>query len=289
MSIKTEPGLKVSRAYAKINLTLEVTGKREDGYHQIASVMQAVDLSDTLSIEPADHLYLDCNVSALVSPNNLVYRVAKLLQDFTGVKRGSAISIDKNIPLASGLGGGSSDAMATLQTLNAIWDLNLTPDSLETIAAKLGSDTIFFLHGGGTALAEGRGEKITPLPSLPQTWVVLMKPAIDMPNKTSSMYASLGPSNFSHGEATQRIIKMLHRGEKFTITNCYNVFEKVAFSRFTVLEEYRRRFLSAGAEEVCLAGSGPTLFTLPGNEAQALEIYHQLEKEGIEVYLAKTL
>ena len=176
--------------------------------------MQAIDLSDTLSFQPGEHLYLDCNIAALVSPNNLVFRAAKLLQDFTGESRGAAISINKTIPLASGLGGGSSDAAATLQALNEVWELNLTPDNLEKIAANLGSDTFFFLHGGGTALAEGRGDKITPLPSLPKTWVVLMKPPIDIPNKTSGMYASLDTSHFTHGEATQRMIKHITPGRK---------------------------------------------------------------------------
>jgi 4-diphosphocytidyl-2-C-methyl-D-erythritol kinase len=289
MSIQAEPGFKVREACAKINITLEVTGKRDDGYHQISSVMQAINLRDTLSIRQADHLYLDSNVTTLVSPNNLVYRAARLLQDITGVARGAAISLGKNIPLASGLGGGSSDAVATIQTLNDIWELNLTPDNLERIAAQLGSDTLFFLAGGGTALAGGRGDKITRLPSLPQAYVVLMNPDMNIPNKTSSMYASLDPSHFTHGEATQKIIEMLRRGEQITVSDCYNVFEKVAFSRFTELEEYRRCFLSAGAEEVRLAGAGPTLFTLAENQDHGLEIYHQLEKEGLEVYLAKTL
>jgi 4-diphosphocytidyl-2-C-methyl-D-erythritol kinase len=289
MSIEPASRFKVRKACAKINLTLEVIGKRDDGYHQIASVMQAVDLCDTLSFQPGEHFYLDCNIATLVSPNNLVFRAAKLLQDFTGKNKGAAISINKTIPLASGLGGGSSDAAATLQALNEVWELNLTLDNLGEIASNLGSDIFFFLHGGGTALIEGRGDKVTPLPSLPKTWVVLMKPPIDVPNKTSGMYASLVTSHFTHGEATQRMIKQLELRERITPYACYNVFESVAFSRFAVLEEYRRRFLSAGAGEVHLAGSGPTLFALVEDEAQGKEICHKLEKERIEVYLAKTL
>ncbi|MFC2009406.1 4-(cytidine 5'-diphospho)-2-C-methyl-D-erythritol kinase [Chloroflexota bacterium] len=282
-------GIRTWRAYAKINLTLEVLGKREDGYHEIASVVQAINLYDVLSFQPKEHIYLDCNIPELVSPNNLVFKAAKLLQDFTGSSRGAAISMKKAIPMASGLGGGSSDAAVALQALNEIWELDLSSEDLEKLGQNLGSDISFFFHGGGTALAEGRGEKVRSLPSLPKTWVVLVKPPINLSNKTRRMYAGLDASHFGDGQNTWRMIQQLQCGEKIDSSFCYNVFEDIAFSFFPGLEEYRQRFLSAGAGDVHLAGAGPVLFTLVEDKAQGEEIRHRLDRERIEVYLTETL
>jgi len=284
-----ESRIKSGKACAKINLTLEVIGKREDGYHEIASVVQAIDLCDALSFQPRKHIYLACNIPQLVSPNNLVFKVVKLLQDFTGSSHGVAISLEKAIPLASGLGGGSSDAAVTLQVLNEIWGLNLTSDDLKKMAANLGSDIFFFLCGGRTALVEGRGEKVTPLPHLPKTWVILVKPPIDIANKTQQMYTKIDPSHFTQGKSTQRVVELIKRGEKITPQVCYNAFDGIAFSFFPGLEEYRLRFLAAGASQVHLAGAGPALFTLVEERVQGEEICRRLKKERIEVYLAETL
>jgi len=286
MELKSK--VKFGKAYAKINLTLEVIGKREDGYHEIASVIQAIDLCDILSFQPREHIYLACEVPQLVSPNNLVFKAAKLLQDFTGSSGGAAISLEKAIPLASGLGGGSSDAAATLQALNEIWGLNLAPENLKRIAANLGSDIFFFLSGGTTALVEGRGEKVTRLPPLPKTWVILIRPPIEIANKTQKMYASLDPSHFTQGKSTQKVVELIKRGDRITPQFCYNVFDEVAFSFFPGLDEYRLRFLAAGASQVHLAGTGPTLFTLVEERAQGEEICRRLKKERVEVYLTET-
>lgn len=287
--MELQSGFKTCKAYAKVNLTLEVIGKRDDGYHDIRSVVQAIDLCDVLSFQPREHIYLSSNIPELASPNNLVLRAAKLLQDYTNSGSGVAIILEKAIPLTSGMGGGSSDAATTLQALNEIWELNLTSENLEKIALSLGSDIFFFLQNGRTALVEGRGEKVTRLPSLIKAWVVLIKPPIDMPNKTQRMYASLTPSHFTAGNFSQKMVELLHRGEKITSSFCHNVFEDIAFSFFPGLEEYWNWFLAAGAEEVHLAGAGPALFTLVEEKAQGEEICSCLEKDGIEVYLAETL
>ncbi len=284
-----DQSVKAYKAYAKINLTLEVLGKRQDGYHEIVSVVQAIDLCDALSFQPREYIYLASNIPELVSPDNLVFKAARLLQDFTGSRRGVAISLEKAIPLASGLGGGSSDAAATLLALNEIWGLNLDLGKLERMAANLGSDVSFFLCGKRTALVEGRGDKVTPLPSSPKTWVVLMKPPINIPNKTQRMYASLDPSLFTRGQFTQRMMGLIQQGGKITPSFCYNVFEHVAFSLFPGLEEYRLSFLAAGASRVHLAGAGPTLFALAEEKDQGVEICHRLKKKKIEVHLTETI
>src|SRR4030042_180950 len=152
------------KAYAKINLTLEALSKRPDGYHEIASVRQATSLADTLTFEPAETLDFNCDVPELQTGDNLVLKAARLLKEISGYKKGARINLTKKIPLAAGLGSGSTDAAATLVGLNKLWGLNLSRAKLLELAAKLGSDVPFFLYGG-TALAQERGEQGTPLPA----------------------------------------------------------------------------------------------------------------------------
>ncbi len=153
----------VLKAYAKINLTLEVLGRREDGYHDIVSILQTIDLHDTLTLEPAQDMALECDQSELEGPDNLVLKAAALLREATGCHQGARLKLQKGIPLAAGLGGGSSDAAAALLGLSRLWGLGLSAEKLMPLAAKLGSDVPFFLYGG-TAMAQGRGEIVRPLP-----------------------------------------------------------------------------------------------------------------------------
>lgn len=275
-------------AYAKINLTLEVLGRRDDGYHDVASVMQTIDLRDSLSFQLEEEVKLLCSIPELASPANLVLQAAELLQEETRCGKGAVISLDKGIPPASGLGGGSSDAATTLKALNELWDLNLSRDKLVEIGSRLGSDVVFFLYGG-TALAERRGEKITVLPALSTHWVVLLRPPVVIANKTREMYARLSPSQFNQGQFTRKIVELLHENGKVVSPLLYNVFDSLAFSLFPVLEGYRTRFLRASAAEVHLSGSGPTLFTLVDSRAEGEDIRRRLSSEGLETYLAQTL
>lgn len=273
------------RACAKINLTLEVLGRYPDGYHQIASVMQLINLSDTLTFEASDRLQLRCDIPQLVGDDNLVLQAARLLQEAARCRQGALISLQKGIPVNSGLGGGSSDAAATMKALNEFWKLDLPRQQLEALSAKVGSDVLFFLDGG-TALVEGRGEKVTPLPSLPRHWVVLLKPPFDVPRKTPGMYNRLDSSHFTSGQFTQTLVECLEKGERFDGSLCYNAFEQVAFSFFHGLEEHQQSFLAAGAGWVRLSGSGPSLFTLVEDRATAEMICSKLKGKA---YLAGTL
>jgi 4-diphosphocytidyl-2-C-methyl-D-erythritol kinase len=351
------------KAYAKINLTFEVLGKRHDGYHEIASVMQAISLCDILAFEPHDGIQLACDVAELVSPNNLVYKAAMLMQALAqkggskevrdascrgsggvrkdefqtrpytsadrsvqrgeaplpgvwgcpptslipspknggsrGLKegcetasqgsRGVAISLSKGIPLASGLGGGSSDAAVTLRVLTEMWDINLPRERLTEVAAQVGSDVPFFAGGSPTALATGRGEKVEALPSPAKTWLVLLRPPIEMANKTREMYAHLDPSCFTKGQRARRLANLIRGRERITNRQCYNAFDPLSLSLFPGLDYYRTRFLAAGAGEVHLAGAGPTLFTLVGGRVEGEEIFHRLKKQRLEAYLAETI
>ncbi|MBM4444632.1 MAG: 4-(cytidine 5'-diphospho)-2-C-methyl-D-erythritol kinase [Chloroflexi bacterium] len=287
MGSRTEPESR--KAFAKVNLTFEVIGKRADGYHEVVSVMQAIDLCDVLTFEPRESLYLACSIPELVSPNNLVFRAARLMQDAAGQHRGVAISLTKGIPLAGGLGGGSSDAAAVLRSLNDLWQTGLSAEKLSGLGAGLGSDVPFFCSGSTTALAEGRGERVTALPSLRPTWVVLAVPDIRMADKTGRMYACLDASRFSDGHHARRVAGLIERGESVVSELCYNAFDNVAYSFFPGLERYRQSLLAAGADEVHVAGAGPVLFTITGDRARGVATVEKLRSERVESYLVRAL
>jgi 4-diphosphocytidyl-2-C-methyl-D-erythritol kinase len=276
-------------AYAKINLTLEVLGSRDDGYHEIASVFQTIDLADSLSFQSGDGIDLDCDIPYLVSPQNSVLRAAEALREETGCEKGALIRLRKHIPIGGGLGGHSADQAAALKGLNELWGLGLEWQKLLQLAAKLSSDTSFFLHGG-TALIQGRGEKVTPLSPLPETWLVLLRPTIKpVPNKTARLYARLIPSHFTPGHLTQIFIQQLSQGRPADDSLLFNVFELVAFDFFPKLDWYRRRMLEAGAAAVHLAGAGPTLFALLPDRTSGEFIFNRLQSEEHEVYLVRTI
>jgi 4-diphosphocytidyl-2-C-methyl-D-erythritol kinase len=277
------------QAYAKINLTLEVLAKRPDGYHQVASILQAISLADTLTFEPNEMLDFYCDVPTLQSPDNLVLQAARLLQETSGCKKGAAIHLTKRIPIAAGLGSGATDAAATLIGLNRLWELHFPLEILVGLATKLGSDVAFFLFGG-TALAKGRGEEITPLPPSTGLWLVLLKPAIEpLPDKTAHLYSQLNPSHYTSGQHTRKLFTHLNHGGNVDDSFLFNVFEQVAFDFFPALPALRSSLLKAGARSVHLAGSGPALFALAPDKSRGDNILSRLKKEGLEVYLVHTV
>lgn len=268
-------------AYAKINLVLEVLGRRFDGYHEVATVLQEVDLKDVLTLE--EHVEV-----RLEPEDDLVVKAVKLLGEVGKCRRGISISITKGIPVAAGLGGSSSDAAAALRGLNDLWGLGLTLSQLAAVASRVSADTSFFLYGG-TALGEGRGEVITPLPSPPPAWVVLLRPPVALPpQKTATLYSSLNRSHFTDGERARRAVDLLRQGGDVPQASLFNAFEQVACAAFPGLETYWRRFRELGAGAVHLAGSGPTLFTMLTDRSQAAGLYQSLEEEGLEAYLVQT-
>lgn len=276
-------------APAKLNLTLEVLSQRPDGFHEIRSIMQTINLCDSLQFKLSQSIEVKCDKPAWNLDKSLVSKVISLLKEETGCSKGVKIEINKIIPLASGLGGDSSDAATILRGLNKLWGLGLSEERLVDLAAELGSDVPFFLYGG-TALAKGRGEWLTPLPPLPRTWVVLMMPHLpQLDKKTERLYRGLSDSLYTTGEITDRLLIALNRGEKLRASMLFNVFEGIAGDNFAGLEEYRQSFLKAGAKEVHLAGSGPALFSLTRDKFQAESISKHLKEEGLECYLVDTM
>jgi len=279
----------MAMAPAKINLTLEVLGKRPDGFHEIRSVIQTINLCDELTFQLSQDVTIKSDSPDWIPQESLVSRAVGLLRETTGYSGGVSIEVSKRIPLVSGLGGDSSDSAATLRGLNELWGLGLSAEELVDLAAQLGSDVPFFLYGG-TALAEGRGEVITPLPSLPYMWVVLEMPMIPrIPEKTKQLYDSLGEHHYTDGQITQRLVEALRAGRVFTPSFLFNAFEDVAFNRFSEVKLSRDRIIEIGATNVNLTGSGPALYTLVKDKAQAEDFYIELRQRNLTPYLTDTL
>ena len=275
------------RARAKINLTLEALGKRADGYHEVVTVMQTIDLCDEVTLEASEAISLTCSDPALETPDNLVLRAAHLLREHSGFVGGVEAYLRKSIPVAAGLGGGSSDAAAALAGLRLLWDLEQAVPDLQPLAASLGSDVSFFLSGG-TAIAEGRGDVITSLPALPATHLVLLAPQVEIPNKTRYMYSRLTPESCTGGERSARLRSSLERGARPDPDALFNVFEVAAFDMHPAVDEGRRAMLEAGAPWVRLTGSGPAMFTFVASADEAAKLARRLRDGGHRAYAAVT-
>ena len=280
------------QAPAKLNLTLEVLARRPDGFHEIRSVIQTLNLCDSLNFQLSQSIEFNSDMPNWIPEDSLVSKATRLLREATGCSKGATIEVSKRIPLVSGLGGDSSDAVATLCGLNKLWGLGLLQGKLLDLAAQLGSDVAFFVYGG-TAVVKGRGEMVTPLPPVPRMWVVVVMPPVPrLPGKTKQLYASLKASHYTDGQITGRLVALLTggslKGERL-VGNIFNVFDGVALACFAGLGEYWQQFLEAGAQQVHLAGSGPALFTMLKDKAQAEKLYLNLQQQGLESYLVETL
>ena len=275
-------------APAKLNLTLEVLGRRDDGYHEIRSVIQAIDLSDRLTFEAAGATEISCTMPGWNAEESLVTRAVDLVSDETGSDLGVAIEIEKRIPLISGLGGDSSDAAAVLLALNRLWQLALPLEKLHELTARLGSDVPFFL-GSGTALMEGRGEQLTALPSPETTWAVIVVPRVAaVSGKTARAYGRLEAGDFTVGEHTERLTTILASGSSLDGELLYNAFERTVFAEAGPAVECRNMMQADGADNVHLAGSGPGLFTLLSDKAAAEALHMKLKRRGLQAHLAAT-
>jgi len=274
-------------APAKVNLVLEVLGEC-DGYHQISSIVQAISLYDILNFQLDKEIAFKCNNSSL-EWDNLVTRAAVLLKEVTKCNKGAHIELYKNIPWGVGLGGGSSDAAATLLALNELWGLSLAPSELAHLASKLGSDVPFFIYKG-IALVEGWGEKVTPLPPLPKSWFVLLVPPLpEIKDKTRKLYSRLNTGHFTNGRFVHTALLSLAQGEMIDPSLMFNAFDKITFDFFPDLAKYKKTFEEAGAPSVCLTGSGPCLFTPVPGEEKASKLYSHLRDQGLECYMASSI
>ncbi|MEI6044357.1 MAG: 4-(cytidine 5'-diphospho)-2-C-methyl-D-erythritol kinase [Chloroflexota bacterium] len=281
----------IYNSYAKINLSLEILHKRPDGFHELATVMQTIGLCDILTFAPAPDLQFDCNLEELVDEGNLVWKAALRLHELCpdSVKQGANIYLEKRIPVAAGLGGGSSNAATALVALNRLWNLNLSQAQLAEEAAQLGSDVPFFLVGG-TALAEGRGERLTVLPALAPMWLVLLYPPLELPpTKTKELYRMLDRNDMTAGLVTRTLVRSINQGERPSNSLFFNGFEKVVYERFAKIDGFRQAMVEAGADHVWVSGSGPTLFTIVESADEGQQIFNNLQQGGYNAFLTSTI
>lgn len=269
--------MKISlKAPAKINLSLDVLHKREDGFHEVEMIMTTVDLADRIELTLLEENQIKVDVSEGFVPNdhrNLAYQAAKLLKDRFNVGKGVLISIKKNIPVSAGLAGGSSDAAATLRGLNELWDLQLTIDELAILGAQIGSDVSFCVYGG-TALATGRGEKIKHISAPPPCWVILAKPPIGV--STAEVYRNLKLDHLEHPNINNMISAIDNNDYQLICSQLGNVLESVTFKLYPQVQRIKEQMERFGADGVLMSGSGPTVFGLVKHESRMLRVYNGL-------------
>lgn len=250
-------------SYAKINLTLEILGKREDGFHEISSVFQTISLHDILHFQEDSELVVETNLENLNTQDNLVYRAGKLLKDFMNVKFGAKIFVDKNIPVAAGLGGGSSNAATTLIGLNKLWNLNLNLEQLACLGSQLGSDVSFFLYGG-TAHVSGKGEIVSKLPPLNQMKVILIFPnnclSTVKKNKTALAYSFLNEKNYTNGQNTDNLLESIYKTNRIDCSKFFNSFQDIYPKVFNDYLNPFNLLNQQGVMKCYVSGSGPALF-----------------------------
>ncbi|GHO45116.1 4-(cytidine 5'-diphospho)-2-C-methyl-D-erythritol kinase [Ktedonospora formicarum] len=277
------------QSYAKINLTLDVLTRRADGYHELTTLMQTVDLYDTICLSETQEptISITCSRPELATEDNLIVRAVQAVRQRLSLPQGFMIELHKRVPVAAGLGGGSSNAAATLLLLQQKWQLPLTASDLHEIAASLGSDVPFFLVGG-LALCEGRGERITPLaPSWPQSmrWLLLLKPAISV--STAHVFRHLSPEDYSDGTSSRVVRSALEEGIELRLDTLHNSLQRGVLERYPEVAQAREAMLQVGASHVFLSGSGPTLFAPFANLTSAFQVQQRLQAQGYEVFLTR--
>jgi 4-diphosphocytidyl-2-C-methyl-D-erythritol kinase len=272
------------KAFAKINLCLDVTGKRDDGYHTLKSVMQTVSLCDDITVEKLDNgIVVDCSDKALSGQDNLVYKTAQLFFEKTGTLGGVKIFINKNIPVCGGLGGGSADAAAVLKALNILFETNLSVQELCNIGVLLGADVPFCIVGG-TCLAEGIGEQLTELKAMPDCYILIAKKGVK--SSTKDMYKKLDAKPFSIKSDYDSIISNLEKGDlKRVCQHLSNSFESVCEQEN--LQVAKAKMYECNALYSGLSGAGPTVFGIFSTEQDCKNAERLLLNQDFNAYICK--
>lgn len=274
-------------AYAKINLGLEVLGRRQDGYHELRTILQTVELHDDLSFENAESgIRLTTNMPAIgIGKENLVYRAASLLAEAAGYGGGAFIHLEKRVPPGKGLGGGSSDAATTLVALDRLWNTRASPSDLHRLAASIGMDVPFFLYGG-TALAISKGDEVYPLEGPVNLPIVLILP--DFSISTAEAYGNLRLTNREAG------LKLLHFAwslpeARVGLRELVNDLESAAGERFDSIQEFKQLLVDMGASSSMMSGSGSSVFGIFHDEASAENAARSLGLRGIRAIATRTI
>ena len=268
-------------AYAKINLGLDVIGRLPNGYHEVKMIMQSVGICDELAFEkqPSGITVTTDSGDLPTDENNLIYRAAKLLLDTCAVKEGVRIHLTKRIPIAAGMAGGSTDAAATLKAVNQLFRFGKTKEELMELGVKIGADVPYCILGG-TALAEGIGERLTPLPPMPNCHLLVAKPDINV--STKYVYTTLDAAPILFHPDIDGMTAAIFAGDLTGITaKLGNVLETVTVPAHPIISKIKEKFLELGSDGVLMSGSGPTVFGIFSDKTAAEKAYASMKQSSL--------
>lgn len=277
------------KAYAKINIALDVVGKREDGYHLLKMIMQTVDLYDEIEIKKiCSGIELSCNKPYVpIDERNLAYKAAYLFKETYNIKDGVSINLTKNIPVSAGMAGGSTDAAAVLKLMNRLFNINATDEELRRLGLKLGADVPYCINGG-TALCEGIGEKITQLKPFKDKIIVIVKPPFGV--STKEVYKSFDLSKVVYHPNVDNIIEAMNNDDiHFVANNMKNLLENVTLRKHRVISNIKERMRSLDALGTMMSGSGPTVFAFFDDMLKAQICYDEMKKKYKDVFISRTI
>lgn len=278
------------KAYGKINIALDVVGKREDGYHLLKMIMQTVDLYDVVEVNKnqRNEIRLSCNKPFIpTDERNLAYKAARLFKEHFCISRGVDIYIQKNIPMSAGMAGGSTDAAAVLKLMNEVFEINAPVEELRELGVRIGADVPYCIDGG-TALCEGIGEKITDLKSFSDKILVLVKPPFGV--STKEVYGNLDISKIFKHVRVDELIEAMERNDLYYVCeNMKNVLENVTLRKHKILREIKEDMVNNGAIGAMMSGSGPTVFAFFEDMLMAQRCYDGMKKKYKDVFITRTI
>ena len=278
-----------AKAYAKINISLDIVGKREDNYHLLKMIMQSIDVYDEISVNRIDNgINLSCDKHFIpCDDRNLAYKAAKLFMDTYNLQGGVFISIKKNIPVSAGLAGGSTDCATVLKLMNKIFEVNASDEELMKIGVGLGADVPYCIKGG-TALCEGIGEEITQLKSFRDKILILVKPPFSV--STKEVYCAFNIDKARIHPSTKLLIKAMEEENlKFVASNMKNLLENVTIRKNRSIVGIKEKMIRLGALGAMMSGSGPSVFAFFDDMLKAQECYDEMKKMYKEVFITRTI
>jgi 4-diphosphocytidyl-2-C-methyl-D-erythritol kinase len=277
------------KAYAKINISLDAIGKREDGYHLLRMIMQNIDLYDLINLNKINQgINITANKTYVpTDERNLAYKAAKLFMDRYNIDGGVDINIRKNIPVAAGLAGGSTDAAAVLKGMRDLYEIDASDEELMELGLKIGADVPYCIVGG-TALCEGIGEKVTPIKSFKNHIMIIVKPPFGV--STKEVYQNLDISKIYKHPNTEELISAIEQDDlRYITSNMKNVLENVTLRKHSILKDIKNEMMRMGAMGAMMSGSGPTVFCFFDDMLRAQYCFEKFKMKYNEVFITRTI
>lgn len=278
-----------TKAYAKINILLDVVGKKENGYHLLEMIMQSIDLYDVIDVNKIEKgIKISCNKSYIpINNKNIAYKAAELFINTYEIKEGVSINIYKNIPTSAGLGGGSADGAAVLKAMRTIFNVNVTDKELEELGAKIGADVPFCINGG-TAFCEGIGEVITPIRKFKDKILVVVKPKFGV--STKWVYSEYDKLSDVKKPKTEKILDAVKNDKiKAVSAEMANVLEDVTISKYGIIDRIKKDMIKIGALGAMMSGSGPSVFAFFEDSLSAQRCFEKMKENYPETFITRTI